>query len=179
MARVSYGQILSPSGSCRKDVGPVVMEIPPAEGGDIVGTIMDAWQTPLEDVGPAGAEKVRAGSNSSSRRATPPKRPPGTSFCRRRRIKGIHVCRPQRRRVDNQKRLRIGCAALTSRAFAVFTLTVPPPAQCSLHCETSLSKKPSFRMASRTQMRDYPASVYMSTRLHVYASTCLRIYCPV
>ena len=38
-----------------KEVGPVVMEIPPADGGAIVGTIMDAWQTPLEDVGPAGA----------------------------------------------------------------------------------------------------------------------------
>ncbi len=34
-----------------KDVGPIVIEFPPAEGGAIVGTIMDAWQTPLEDVG--------------------------------------------------------------------------------------------------------------------------------
>jgi hypothetical protein len=44
-----------------KDAGPVVMEIPPAEGGAIVGTIMDAWQTPLEDVGPAGADKGKGG----------------------------------------------------------------------------------------------------------------------
>jgi len=44
-----------------KDVGPVVMEIPSAEGGAIVGTIMDAWQTPLEDVGPAGADKGKGG----------------------------------------------------------------------------------------------------------------------
>ena len=44
-----------------KEVGPVVMEIPPAEGGAIVGTIMDAWQTPLEDVGPAGADKGKGG----------------------------------------------------------------------------------------------------------------------
>lgn len=44
-----------------KEVGPVVMEIPPAEGGAIVGTIMDAWQTPLEDVGPAGADKGQGG----------------------------------------------------------------------------------------------------------------------
>jgi len=44
-----------------KDVGPVVMEIPPADGGAIVGTIMDAWQTPLEDVGPAGADKGKGG----------------------------------------------------------------------------------------------------------------------
>ncbi len=44
-----------------KDVGPVVMEIPPAQGGAIVGTIMDAWQTPLEDVGPAGVDKGKGG----------------------------------------------------------------------------------------------------------------------
>ena len=44
-----------------KEVGPVVMEIPPAEGGAIVGTIMDAWQMPLEDVGPAGADKGKGG----------------------------------------------------------------------------------------------------------------------
>jgi hypothetical protein len=44
-----------------KEVGPVVMEIPPANGGAIVGTIMDAWQTPLEDVGPAGADQGQGG----------------------------------------------------------------------------------------------------------------------
>jgi hypothetical protein len=44
-----------------KDVGPVVMEIPPADGGAIVGTIMDAWQMPLEDVGPAGADRGQGG----------------------------------------------------------------------------------------------------------------------
>ncbi|MBR0874411.1 DUF1254 domain-containing protein [Bradyrhizobium tropiciagri] len=40
-----------------KDVGPVVIEIPPADEGSINGTIMDGWQTPLEDVGPAGVDK--------------------------------------------------------------------------------------------------------------------------
>jgi hypothetical protein len=44
-----------------KDVGPVVIEIPPAEGGSINGTIMNVWQTPLEDVGPAGADKGKGG----------------------------------------------------------------------------------------------------------------------
>src|SRR6516162_788086 len=44
-----------------KDVGPVVIEIPPAEGGSITGTIMDAWQGPLEDVGPAGVDQGRGG----------------------------------------------------------------------------------------------------------------------
>ena len=44
-----------------KDVGPVVIEIPPAEGGSINGTIMNVWQTPLEDVGPAGVDKGKGG----------------------------------------------------------------------------------------------------------------------
>ena len=44
-----------------KEVGPVVLEIPPAEGGSIVGTIMDAWQMALEDVGPAGVDKGKGG----------------------------------------------------------------------------------------------------------------------
>jgi hypothetical protein len=40
-----------------KDVGPVVLEIPPADGGSITGSIDDCWQTALEDVGPAGVDK--------------------------------------------------------------------------------------------------------------------------
>jgi hypothetical protein len=41
-----------------KDVGPVVLEIPPAdEGGSITGSVMDCWQAALEDVGPAGVDK--------------------------------------------------------------------------------------------------------------------------
>ena len=40
-----------------KDVGPVVIEIPPADDGSITGTIMDVWQSALEDVGPAGVDK--------------------------------------------------------------------------------------------------------------------------
>lgn len=41
--------------------GPMVVEIPPAEGGSITGTITDAWQVALEDVGPAGADEGRGG----------------------------------------------------------------------------------------------------------------------
>jgi hypothetical protein len=44
-----------------KDVGPVVLEIPPADEGSLTGTIMDAWQAALEDVGPAGADKGKGG----------------------------------------------------------------------------------------------------------------------
>jgi hypothetical protein len=40
-----------------KDVGPMVLEIPPANGGSITGTIMDGWQAAMEDVGPAGIDK--------------------------------------------------------------------------------------------------------------------------
>jgi hypothetical protein len=44
-----------------KDAGPIVLEIPPADRGSITGTIMDSWQAPLEDVGPAGADKGDGG----------------------------------------------------------------------------------------------------------------------
>src|SRR6185369_7997100 len=44
-----------------KDAGPMVLEIPPADDGVINGTIMDAWQVPLEDVGPAGVDKGKGG----------------------------------------------------------------------------------------------------------------------
>ncbi len=40
-----------------KEVGPVVLEVPPADDGILNGTIMDAWQMPLADVGPAGSDK--------------------------------------------------------------------------------------------------------------------------
>jgi hypothetical protein len=43
------------------DAGPMVLEIPPADDGVINGTIMDAWQVPLEDVGPAGVDKGKGG----------------------------------------------------------------------------------------------------------------------
>lgn len=42
--------------------GPVVIEIPPAgEDGSITGSIDDAWQCALEDVGPAGVDKGAGG----------------------------------------------------------------------------------------------------------------------
>src|ERR1700740_644674 len=44
-----------------KDVGPVVIEIPPADEGSITGTFMDAWQMPLADVGPAGMDAGKGG----------------------------------------------------------------------------------------------------------------------
>jgi hypothetical protein len=44
-----------------KDVGPVVLEIPPADDGSISGTVMDCWQSAIEDVGPAGVDKGEGG----------------------------------------------------------------------------------------------------------------------
>jgi hypothetical protein len=45
-----------------KDVGPVVLEIPPAgEDGSITGSVMDCWQAALEDVGSAGVDKGKGG----------------------------------------------------------------------------------------------------------------------
>jgi hypothetical protein len=44
-----------------RDVGPVVLEIPPADQGSITGSIMDCWQTALEDVGPAGVDQGKGG----------------------------------------------------------------------------------------------------------------------
>ncbi len=44
-----------------KEVGPVVLEIPPADEGSITGSIDDGWQAALEDVGPAGVDKGKGG----------------------------------------------------------------------------------------------------------------------
>jgi hypothetical protein len=48
-----------------QEAGPMVLEIPPAETGEnassITGSIDEAWQTALEDVGPAGVDKGKGG----------------------------------------------------------------------------------------------------------------------
>lgn len=44
-----------------KDVGPMVLEIPPADEGSITGSVDDSWQAALEDVGPAGVDKGKGG----------------------------------------------------------------------------------------------------------------------
>jgi hypothetical protein len=45
-----------------KDVGPMVLEIPPAgDEGSITGNICDFWQSAIEDVGPAGVEAGKGG----------------------------------------------------------------------------------------------------------------------
>jgi hypothetical protein len=76
-----------------KEVGPVVMEIPPAEGGTIVGTIMDAWQTPLEDVGPAGADKGKGGKYLFLTPGYEAKVPPGYIVLHSKTYKGYALLR--------------------------------------------------------------------------------------
>ncbi|MBY3169274.1 DUF1254 domain-containing protein [Rhizobium leguminosarum] len=44
-----------------KDVGPIVIEVPPAEGGSINGNIVNVWQMALEDAGPSGADQGKGG----------------------------------------------------------------------------------------------------------------------
>lgn len=41
--------------------GPVVLEIPPAEGGSLNGNIVTTWQVPIEDVGLHGADQGKGG----------------------------------------------------------------------------------------------------------------------
>ncbi|RZT38385.1 DUF1254 domain-containing protein [Cupriavidus agavae] len=41
--------------------GPLVVEIPPAEGGSLAANIVTTWQMPLEDAGPDGADKGQGG----------------------------------------------------------------------------------------------------------------------
>ena len=47
-----------------KDAGPMMLYIPPADNGVINGTIMDAWQVPLEDVGPPALTRAKAANIS-------------------------------------------------------------------------------------------------------------------
>jgi hypothetical protein len=75
------------------DAGPMVLEIPPADEGSITGSLMDLWQVPLEDVGPAGVDKGAGGKY-----LIPPPgwdrnlRPRATSSCRRRPSRATACC---------------------------------------------------------------------------------------
>jgi hypothetical protein len=44
-----------------RDVGPLVLEIPPADGGVFNGSVMNYWQAAIEDVGPGGVDKGKGG----------------------------------------------------------------------------------------------------------------------
>jgi len=44
-----------------KDAGPVVIDVPPAEGGSFAANIDDIWQMPLADAGPEGSDAGKGG----------------------------------------------------------------------------------------------------------------------
>ena len=44
-----------------KDVGPLVLEVPPADEGLFNGSIMNRWQAAIEDIGPGGVDKGKGG----------------------------------------------------------------------------------------------------------------------
>jgi hypothetical protein len=44
-----------------REAGPIVLDIPPAEGGSLAANIDNIWQMPLEDAGPEGADKGKGG----------------------------------------------------------------------------------------------------------------------
>lgn len=44
-----------------KDAGPIVIEVPPADGGSLAANIDDIWQAALEDAGPEGADQGKGG----------------------------------------------------------------------------------------------------------------------
>jgi len=61
-------QTTTPNGSSRyvyfnfnTKNGPVVLEVPPASGAGLFGSLLDAWQVPMADVGPAGEDAGKGG----------------------------------------------------------------------------------------------------------------------
>lgn len=44
-----------------QDVGPIVLEIPPADDGALNGSVMNYWQAVIEDIGPGGVDKGAGG----------------------------------------------------------------------------------------------------------------------
>ena len=58
-----------------KAVGPVVIEVPPADGGSLNANIVNVWQMALEDAGLMGADKGKGGKYlllSTGYAGTPP-----------------------------------------------------------------------------------------------------------
>ncbi|MDH7785645.1 hypothetical protein QBD01_001663 [Ochrobactrum sp. 19YEA23] len=44
-----------------KEAGPIVIDVPPADGGSFAANIDTVWQMPLEDAGPYGADQGKGG----------------------------------------------------------------------------------------------------------------------
>jgi len=81
-------QLTTPNGSAyyvyfnfnTKD-GPVVLDVPPAVGAGLFGSMLDAWQVPVADVGPQGEDQGKGGNYLLLRPTTLRTRPPATSRC--------------------------------------------------------------------------------------------------
>src|SRR5215472_18811182 len=62
-------QTLTPNPDCiyflvfynTKNVGPIVIELPPADTGSFAGSIMTFWQMPMADIGPDGVDQGKGG----------------------------------------------------------------------------------------------------------------------
>ena len=74
--------------------GPVVLEIPPAESGAIIGSVMDGWQVPLEDVGQAGVDQGAGGKYLILPPVMTGRFQTGSSHCDRRLTVGTRCCAP-------------------------------------------------------------------------------------
>jgi hypothetical protein len=61
-----------------QDAGPMVIDVPPADGGSFAGNICTVWQMPLEDVGPHGADEGRGGKYLILPPGYKDRPPPGT-----------------------------------------------------------------------------------------------------
>lgn len=72
--------------------GPVALDLPAAEGAGIFGSVLDAWQVPLADVGPAGEDEGKGESTCYCRQASRATLPRATSQSRPRRTTATRCC---------------------------------------------------------------------------------------
>jgi len=107
--------------------GPIVLEIPPADNGSITGTIMDSWQVPLEDVGPAGVDKGKGGKYLILPPGHSKKLPPGYVVLPSQTYQGYALLRSNLRSGSDAD---VAAAAAYGRRIKLYSLTQAsnPPA---------------------------------------------------
>ena len=98
----------------------MVLEIPPADGGSITGSVDDAWQAALEDVGPAGVDKGKGGKYLILPPGYKDKVPDGYIVLASRHLPGLRTaafqsCEWQRCRRRQGRRLRQADQVLSAR----------------------------------------------------------------
>ena len=118
-----------------KDVGPMVLEIPPAEAmAPSPAASMDAWQTALEDVGPAGV------GQGQGRQVSDP-----AAW-----LQGQDARRLHRAAIDDLSQA-MPCCARTSRAAA--TPTSPRRSPTASGSSSIRSRRPATRRRRPSSMR--------------------------